>query len=523
MGKLINSDNRRDYLVTGVVEDIPHNSHLHFDFLASLTSYAPTLNQVWLNNNFYTYIVLREDATPEKIESKFPELVKKYVGPEIHQALGVSFKNLQHAGNAYGYFLQPLTDIHLHSDLDAEIEPNGSAAYVYIFSIIAFAILLIACINFMNLATARSAGRAKEVGIRKTLGSERGQLIRQFLAESIFTSFLAIIFALLLVEFLLPTFNELAGKNLDIHYFKNPTTLLALIGLGILVGMLAGSYPAFFLASFKPVTVLKGASAQTAQQRSPLLRSGLVIFQFTISIILFIGTLIVRDQLHYIQKKKLGFNKDQIVVVEKTDDLFERITPFMEEIRQNANIFSVSNSSTLPGQTFGNSAFKMAEAGGEESHLLWNLRTDYDFAAAYQIEMAAGRFFSREWSTDSTAVVINETAANALGVSDPIGKILMQTGDGPATARNYTIIGVVKDFHFESLHQKIRPLTIRLFNRNTGGGMFRCALPLRTSPARYPPSKKPGTNLPAIRRLNMFSSTRNLANSMKRSSAPGKF
>ncbi len=469
LGKQMNADNLRDYLVTGVVEDVPHNSHLHFDFLASLMSYAPTLDQTWINNNFCTYIVLRDGADPAKVQSMLPDLVSKYVGPQVQEALGVSFESLKETGNYYGYFLQPLTDIHLHSDLDFEIEPNGNATYVYIFSIIAGAILLIACINFMNLATARSASRAKEVGIRKTLGSERAQLIRQFLSESVFTSFLSIILALFIVELLLPMFNELAGKQLDIHYFDNPTTVPALLGLGLIVGLLAGSYPAFFLASFKPVAVLKGTGKVGPSRRSPLLRSGLVIAQFTISIILFIGTFVVRDQLHFIQNKRLGFNKEQVIVVEKTDDLFGRIVPFMDELRQKPRVLQVSNSNNLPGQNFGSSVHRMADAGGEETHLIWNLRTDYDFAATYEIEMAAGRYFSRDWSTDSAAVVINETAARVLGTGDPVGKTLINVGPRPDLSQSHTIIGVARDFHFESLHQQIRPLAIKLFNRNNRG------------------------------------------------------
>ncbi|HEX9653924.1 MAG TPA: FtsX-like permease family protein, partial [bacterium] len=215
--------------------------------------------------------------------------------------------------------------------------------------------------------------------------------------------------------------------------------------------------------------VLKGTGKVGPNRRSPLLRSGLVIAQFTISIILFIGTFVVRDQLHFIQTKKLGFNKEQVVVVEKTDDLFGRIVPFMDELRQKPHIIQVSNSSNLLGQNFGSSVHRMAEAGGEETHLLWNLRTDYDFAATYEIEIAAGRYFSRDWSTDSTAVVINETAARALGISDPIGKTLINVGPRPDLSQSYTIIGVARDFHFESLYQQIRPLAIKLFNRNNRG------------------------------------------------------
>lgn len=469
MGKLLNTDNRRDYLVTGVIEDIPHNSHFHFDFLASLETYQSSREQIWLSHNYYTYIVLREGASAEELQPGLTELARKYVGPQLQEAAGISYDQMVESGGAFGYFLQPLTDIHLHSDLDYEVEPNGNATYVYIFSVIAFAILLIACINFMNLATARSANRAKEVGIRKTVGSTRQQLVRQFLAETIFMAVLAIVLALFLVEFFLPLFNNLSGKNLELHYFDNFVTIPALLGLGLFVGLLAGSYPAFFLAAFRPVSVLKGSGLQSINGRSPLLRSGLVIFQFSISVILFIGTFVVYDQLSYIQNKKLGFNKEQIVVVEKTDDLFERITPFMNELRQHANVISVSNMSTLPGKNFGSTAFRLAGTSGEQTHILWTMRSDYDFAKTYEIEMLEGRFFSRDWGTDSSALLLNETAVNALGLTDAVGKELVQLGRSPDESETYKIIGVMKDFHFESLHQKIRPMTIRLFEANDRG------------------------------------------------------
>ncbi|MEJ2636778.1 MAG: ABC transporter permease [Calditrichia bacterium] len=236
MGKVLNSDNRRDYQVTGVVKNVPHNSHFHFDFLASLSTYENSRSDQWLNNGYYTYILLQKDFPPEQLEEKFPQMVRKYVGPQVQQILGVSLDQMIASGNQYRFFLQPLTDIHLRSHLDFEIEPNGNATYVIIFSVIALGILLIACINFMNLATARSANRAREVGIRKTLGSNRAQLVRQFLAETIFMSFIAVFFALIFVELLLPAFNQIADKQVTIHYFTNIYVLPALIGLAVLVG-----------------------------------------------------------------------------------------------------------------------------------------------------------------------------------------------------------------------------------------------------------------------------------------------
>lgn len=322
MGKTINSDNRRDYMITGVVKDVPHNSHFHFDFLGSLISYEEAANNpLWISNNYQTHILLKKGHSPAALEAKFEDLVRKYVGPQLLQAAGISYDQMVEAGGAYGYFLQPLTDIHLYSHLEGELEPNGDATYVYGFAVIAFAILLIACINFMNLATARSTKRAREVGIRKTLGSNRAQLIRQFLAETVFMTFLSVLIALVMVKLLLPSFNNLAGKQLVLNIFENPWNLAALAGLVIFVGLLAGIYPAFFLASFQPVKVLKSSGLVKTNGRSPLLRSVLVVFQFWISIILIIGTFVVRDQMSYIQNKNLGYSKEQVVVIEKTDDI----------------------------------------------------------------------------------------------------------------------------------------------------------------------------------------------------------
>jgi len=461
MGKVLNADNRRDYIVTGVVRDVPHNSHFHFDFLASLSTYEVSRSTRWLNNNYLTYIVLRKGISPKLLEKKFPAMVRKYVGPQVQEALGISLDQMAANGNLYEFYLQPLTDIHLHSHLSFEIEPNGDATYVLIFSIIAIGILLIACINFMNLATARSANRAREVGIRKTLGSNRLQLIRQFLAETIFTSFFAIFFALIFVEMLLPYFNNLAGKNISMHFFDNILVIPALVGLAVFVGIMAGSYPAFFLASFRPVQVLKGNVK--SGNKNPWLRSGLVIFQFAISIILIIGTFIVYNQMQYIQNKNLGFNKEQVVVIEKTDDIGTQIKPFKQELLQNSNVISVSNSSTLPGKDFGSNVHKVANTSGEETHLLWTLFSDRNFAETYQIKMAEGRFFSPERKTDSMAVVLNQTAVKVLGLTDPIGKDLVQIGSTPERSVTFKIIGVTKDFNFQSLHQKIRPLVMKSY------------------------------------------------------------
>lgn len=464
MGKSLNADNRRDYIVTGVVEDVPKNSHFHYDFLASLVSYPIDRDVFWVSNNYYTYFVLKGGASPKVLEDKVFELLKRNAGPQVQQALGITIEQFYAGGGVYRYFFQRLTDIHLHSHLDYEIESNGNFAYVLIFSIVAFGILLVACINFVNLATARSANRAKEVGIRKTVGSSRGQLIRQFLVETTFLSSLAMIVALILVYLFLPSFNMLSGKQLDISLFMSASNVLAIVGLIFIIGLLAGTYPAFFLASFHPVSVMRGEKVKGG--RRSVTRSILVVSQFTISVILIIGTLIVRRQVEYTRTTNLGFNKDDIIIVHKTDDLFDRLQPFKLELLENANIICVSNTGRLMGQPFGNSVFMLTGKTGEESHLLWTLATDPDFVKSYQIEMVTGRYFEEGREADLSGCILNEAAVKTLGLEDPIGKELIAPGDD---APRLQILGVMKDFHFESMHQKIRPLIIFPYRPNNRG------------------------------------------------------
>jgi putative ABC transport system permease protein len=469
IGKSLNADKRRDYLVTGVVEDTPRNSYFHYDFLASLSTYEDSRSPVWVSNNYHTYLILQEGTSSQAFEEKLVELVKKYVGPQIQAAAGISLEQFFESGGEWGYFVQPLKDIHLHSHYEFELEPNGDIAYVYIFSIIAIGILLVAGINFVNLATARSVNRAREVAIRKTVGSMRGQLIRQFLAETTILSFVAVLVALIIAQFMLPTFNNITGKELSVPYLANVATIPSLLGVVLFIGILAGIYPAMFLASFDPVVVLK--SETVGRTRKSNLRNVLVVFQFSVSIVLIVGTFVVNRQLRYIQNKNLGFNKDQVVVIKKTDDLGNQIQAFRQELLKNSNVIQATNTQNLIGNIFGNSAFRLAGETGEETHLLWTYRTDPHFVDTYQIEMAAGRYFEEGRQADLQAVVINETAAKELHLDDPIGKQIVALGAPQGQSQTLTIIGVMKDFHFESLHFQIRSLIIAPYGPN-GIGRF---------------------------------------------------
>ncbi len=467
LGKLLNADNRRNFMVTGVVKAFPQNSHFHFDFLGSLSTYSQSAGQSWLSNNYYTYLLLRKGTDPKALTEKINNYARKFIGPQLKLIAGISFDQFKAAGNRYDYELQPLTSIHLYSHLELEIEPNGNIIYIYIFSAIAIAILLIACINFMNLSTARSEKRAKEVGIRKTLGSNKSQLIRQFIIESTIMAAIAVFVAIVIVELLLPVFNEVSGKQLSLGILNNIYAIPLLIIFTLIIGTIAGSYPAFFLSSFQPIEVLKKDKRKGS--RNSRLRSGLVIFQFSVSIILFIGTIIVYSQLNYIQNKDLGFDKEQMVVINKTDDLAAQLESFKQNLLSNPKILSVSNTTEIPGNSFSSNGVQVAGESAQSTQILWDLYTDYGFLKTYKITLDQGRFFSKEHPSDTMAVVLNEAAVSVLGLKSPIGKGIKALGSGSSADNTYKIIGVVKNFNFESLHQKIKPLAIQLLRSGSYG------------------------------------------------------
>lgn len=480
LGKTLNSDRRRDFVVSGVIKDMPQNSHAHYDFIASMSSYQQSESQQWMNHNYYTYLVLNEGYDPEELEAKLPGMVTKYVGPQIEQALGVSYDELLENGAAYAYHLQPITAIHLNSDLDEEIEVNGSTKYIYIFSIVALFILGLAAINYMNLSTARSAERAKEVGIRKTLGSNRKQLIMQFLTESVVFTVLAGAIAFVLIKLSLPWFNNLVGLQLQ----AGLSLLWPLLGVSVIVGLVAGVYPAFFLSSFHAATILQGG--QSPAGKGSRLRNGLVIFQFAVSVFLFSGALLIKNQLDHMQNKPLGFNKENLLVIEKTDDIGMQVRALKQTLLDHPAIESVTNSRAIPGRNgeFGSSVFGIETETGVEMQLLITMFADFQFAETYGLTMAQGRFFDPQFATDSQAVVINAAAARAFGMDDLAGKDLKVFG-GPNGERSLKIIGILDDFHFESVHQTIRPMIIFPFGNNVFGGavQFGKFLTVRINPA----------------------------------------
>ena len=449
--KVLNINNQSDFTVTGVMKNVPHNSHFNFNMFCSFKTYAQNNKrdmQSWLSINNYTYILLEKGADYKQMEQKLPEMIEKRAGAMLRLAKAEMILSLQ-----------PLTTIHLRSDLMQEISGNSNIVYVYIFSAIALFILVIACINFMNLSTARSANRAKEVGLRKVLGADRGKIIRQFLSESILNSIVACILALLLVDLTLPLFRSISGIDLRIDYAENYWLIPGLVGLALLVGLIAGSYPAFFLSAFQPTRVLKGEFK--SGRAGTLFRSALVIVQFTISIALIVGTIVVFNQLNYMKNKKLGFQKEQVVIIPISDDsTLDSLRPVKQELENHTGIIGVAASSHVPGQMTYVNPFIPEGFTLDHMQYMGELYIDHEFIPTMGIEIVAGRNFSEEFTTDtSESVIINETAVKKFGWEKPVGKTIGDVSVSQKIKR-YTVVGVVKDFHTESLRKKISPLFI---------------------------------------------------------------
>lgn len=453
MGKMIEVNRNELFRVTGVCEDVPDNSHFHFNYLLSYSSSNTSKDQRWINSSVYTYFVLNEGVNPKNFEEQLDLLVEKYVGPEVVDFMGVNLEEFESSGNSYGFFIQPLEDIYLHSDFNDEIEPVSNISRIWYFSIIALFILLIACINFMNLATAKYANRAKEVGIRKVIGSKRKQLVSQFLIESILISTLAVVLSIVLVELFLPGFNNVAQKTLDFQYFTSWYVLPVLIGLAIIVGVIAGIYPAFFLSSFSPLKILKGKVNKGVKGNR--LRGVLVTSQFIITIVLFISTYIIYQQNSYMTNKKLGFDKEEVLILERAYYLDESLESFIKELTKSPQIHSASVSNSIPGRDYSGSTLQVEGRNSEDMVFFAINYVGEGYHETMGIELIDGRFFSEDFSSNQRSIVINKKGAEELGFENPIGKYL-QLGD-----EKYNIIGVVENHHFESLHKNIRPLGLR--------------------------------------------------------------
>ncbi|MEP6684497.1 MAG: ABC transporter permease [Parafilimonas sp.] len=454
INKVLRADNQFDVKVTGIYKPFPANAHMHPNMLISFNTLKDSavygeenLRTNWGNNSFFTYIKLPKNYNTASMESRFPAFLDKHMVGQYGAMKPSAQTKLD---------LQKLTDIHLYSHTDYEAEPNGDINRVYIFSAIALFILLIACINYMNLSTARSALRAKEIGIRKVVGARKAELITQFLSESILITWAALFIAISLLYFTLPWLNKISEQDLSVSILMRWQILLPLFLSPFVIGIISGIYPALFMSSFQPVKTLKGLFK--VQGRSISFRKVLVIAQFAISIILIITTMIVFQQLRYMQKASLGYNKEHILTMPYDNSLNNQYESFRNILFQNANIKEVGRSSRIPtGRLLDGQG---ASVPGSDSMVpvkadIRDVATDYDFIPTYGISMAAGRNFSRDYGTDTSNFILNEAAVKAVGwksAQDAVGKNFRYGGV------NGHIIGVMKDFHFESLHQKIAPL-----------------------------------------------------------------
>ena len=440
------------YNVTGVIEDVPLNSHFIFDALISRST-MPEYQGSWGNFGVFTYLQLPAQYDLTKMDTSLLKVIKEKVDP-IFAEFGITIR----------YELQRITDIHLHSKIQDEAEEGGDISYIYVFGAVAGFMLIIACINYMNLATARSAGRAKEVGIRKVMGSQRIQIMAQFITESVILALIALVVSLILIYGLLPLFNQLSNKELPFSYVTQAPVMLSLVGIVVFVGVIGGSYPAFYLSGFNPVNVLKGKGS--AKGGNAFFRKFLVVVQFSISIFMLISTLIVFDQLQFMRDKDLGFSKERIIRIELPgDELFRKSTVIAERLRQTPGIAMVGGSSAAPGQGIGKNLMKVEDNEGKMTDRGVDLFTaDYDFVNAMGMTIVQGRNFSRDVSSDTTfAILVNESMVKRMGWDIPIGKKFI-FGGGPNP--NKEVVGVVKDYHQNSLYDEIEPLIIILRPRN---------------------------------------------------------
>lgn len=461
---LVNSN--VNYKVTGVIENMPGQSHFNFDYILSMSTLEGSRANVWNSFIYSTYLLVKPGTNEAPLAKKLDALFQKH----FVQQPGFNAAAFAKNGNYVRVNVTPLTDIHLFSNRQYELGTNSSITYIYIFSAIALFILLIACINFMNLSTARSANRAREVGVRKVLGSSRKYLIAQFLSESLLITLVATIIAVLAAWLLLPLFNGIAGKELGITLQTIGWLLPSVIVIIIVVGVLAGAYPAFYLSAFQPINVLKGKLS--AGFKGGGFRNFLVVLQFSVSIFLIIGTIVIYNQLNYIQHKNLGFDRSQVVVVKNTLGLANAKT-FKEQVKQIAGVSNVSLSGFLPTGSLRqpNSVFTNRVPNSRNALFTEIWPVDEDYLPTMGMKLSKGRNFEKGAIADSTGMIINETAARMLGFSnDPIGKKLYyvpeREGSSDTTIREYRVIGVIKDFNFASLRDNITPVVMMLSNNN---------------------------------------------------------
>ena len=460
------------YTITGMYKDIPHNSHFNFDMMLAMSGLEESHNNSWLSNNFQTYYLLKKGADHAQVQRKINELLYKYAGPQALAFTGKTIPELLKEGAVIEEIPERLLDIHLRSDAQVQFQANGDIRYVYLFSAVVIFILLLAIINFVNLATARSADRAREVGIRKVMGSERRYLIFQFLAESVVVTIAAVLAGIVLSYLLMPLFNSISGKSLELP-LGNVIFWLIIIVLGIFIGVLAGFYPSLILSSFKPITMLSGKIASGS--RSGMIRSILVVFQFTISIILILGTITVYNQMKYISNFRLGYNKDQVVIVDAGSININQARSYRDEVLKNPAVESATISGFLPVANTNRNNNTFWKKGDHSPNASVNMQTwtvDHEYIKTLGMKIMAGRDFSKDFPSDSSAIILNERAAKLFGFKNPLGEeveVFNGTVDNNmdnSKVKTYRIIGIVQDFNWETLHENIGSLSMHLGESN---------------------------------------------------------
>ncbi|MES2063898.1 MAG: ABC transporter permease [Bacteroidota bacterium] len=469
IGEIMTFNNNWNLKVTGVIRDVPKQSHFSYDFFISMSTVPDSRSNEWLRSDYNTYVLLKDKSYANQLNAAFPAFLQKFSGSQMQSELNMSYDQFEKNGSYFRLNLIALDDIHLKSNRSGELGPNGTTQYVYIFSAIALFILLIACVNFMNLSTARSANRAREVGVRKVLGSSRQHLIFQFLAESVMVTLFATIIAVLAAAVLLPAFNQIAGKDIVLTVQSLKWLAPSVFAIVIVVGTLAGSYPAFFLSGFQPIAVLKGKLS--AGFKGSFLRSFLVVFQFSISILLIVGTLVIYNQLNFIQTKNLGYNRNQVLIVQNLGELGNQASVFKQELSRLPGVSNSTMTGFLPTSNWKNTRifFKDATLNQKQSLFPQTWEVDADWIPTLDMKIVQGRNFSKNVSTDSSAIVINEAAAKFLGYKNAINQQLYQSLGGKTEISNtviYHVIGVVKDFHFNSLREKIEPVILKMGQNN---------------------------------------------------------
>jgi putative ABC transport system permease protein len=448
------------YTVSGVMGDIPVNTHFEANILTSFMTNPRSTSPVWMNNSFSTYFLLKPNTSYTTVDEKYPGLLKKYVGPELQQYMGISMEDLEKQGNKYRFYLQNLKDIHLDTSIQQEFKAASDPKYLIIFGSVAVLILLIAAINFMNLSTAQASRRAKEVGIKKIGGSTRGILIAQFLTETIILSFIALLVALIIIKVTIPYFNNLLSSSLDLNLFKPWYTMPVLLLFSVFVGFLAGSYPAFFLSSFNPYEVLKGSVRNSL--KNGRLRRILVVFQFAVSILLIIGTMIMYNQIRYMINKDVGFNKEQLLVINRAGSLGSKMKSFKTTVKEIPGVINITSSTAIPGRTNNVNGYRI-EGRKDEAIIMTTSWVDYNFIDTYGMTLVSGRFFDESYSGDQQACLVNEAAIKNFGITD-LEKTRFFQPDDKGNIEYMPILGVIKNFNFESLRNPIEPYILKFQN-----------------------------------------------------------